>query len=205
MMNFLTMSLQLPGHTCCVFPEETNQLQPPHQSQQPLLHLSGDGWNQPDPPHRLRERPASLLAAGASQRGPGQHEQRSRGLCVCMMWIPSHISAVKFNDWTNLKTQRFLTLQGCLVILHRLSTLQTISDKSSTKQVISFHSFLLQQSWIWSAVLVQKCRPSTVVAGGVLLIMIYLADNKIIRQGQKNQTTVRHPCAKQAFRLLLFI
>lgn len=73
---------QLSGHTCCIFPEETNQLQPPHQSQQSVHHLSRDGWNQPDPPYWLWERPASVLAIGASQWGPGQHEQCSRGSLV---------------------------------------------------------------------------------------------------------------------------
>lgn len=77
-----SLIFQLLGNAGCILPKETNRLQPPHQPQQSLLHLSGDRWNQPDPTYRLRGWPASLLAAGASQRGPGQHEQCGGGLCL---------------------------------------------------------------------------------------------------------------------------
>lgn len=82
--HYSPMSTQILGHTCCVIPKETNQLQPSNQSQQPLLHLSRDWRNQPHPPYRLWEWPASLPSVGTSQWRPGKHEQRSRGLCLCM-------------------------------------------------------------------------------------------------------------------------
>lgn len=120
---FSSLSLQLPGHTCCVLPEETNQLQPPHQSQQSLLYLRGDWGNQPDPPYWLRERPASLLAIGASQWGPGKHEQCSRGRCMCV-WILSKIFTG--NEWN------FWIFYDIIMLPHQLKNiLQTVSDKSS--------------------------------------------------------------------------
>lgn len=132
---------QLLGHTCCVLPEETNQLQPPYQSQQSLLHLSRDWWNQPDPPYWLRGRPASLLAVGASQRGHGQHEQRSRGLCVCLCVcckIPSH---------KVVSSSRTVCAEYCKQYLTSLQI-----NKSSIDGVMSFSLFLKQHSWLWSAV-----------------------------------------------------
>lgn len=101
MMFFFLMFPQLFGHTCRIFPEETNQLQPPHQSQQSVHHLSRDWWNQSDPPHRLWERPASILAIGASQWGPGQHEQCSRGLWICVWCKFDELFSKLIDFWHN--------------------------------------------------------------------------------------------------------
>lgn len=79
-----SLSSQISVHTRRVLPGQTYQLQPSHQSQQPLLHLSRDGRNQLHASHRLREWPAPLPVVGASQWGFRKLEQRSRGSCVCL-------------------------------------------------------------------------------------------------------------------------
>lgn len=70
---------QLPGGVRHFFPEAAHQLQPVDQSQQPFQHPSGDGGDQPDQDAGLWERPASLPADGARQRGVKQPQRRSRG------------------------------------------------------------------------------------------------------------------------------
>lgn len=126
---FFSMFPQLLGDTCYVFSKETNQLQPPHQSQQSLLHFSRDRWNQPDPLYRLREWPTSILAIGASQRGPGQHEQCSRGLCYV---IPKSRSTSRMQqlDFCNTEWLAFLC------------TLEVYSHWSWKSQIIVKHQVL---------------------------------------------------------------
>lgn len=113
-VTFFSLPLQFPGHTRGVFPEETNQLQSAHQSQQSLLHFRRGWWNQSDPPYWLWEWSTSLPATGTRQWGPGQHEQRSRGghfssffpgfyflMITCQMQtlLPGSSSSLSFFKW----------------------------------------------------------------------------------------------------------
>lgn len=147
------MFQQLPGHASCVLPEEANQLQPPHQSQQPLRHLSRCWWNQSDAPYWLWKWPASLLAAGASQRGHGQHEQCSWGLsvCVCDLNSKSHST----NRWPSKPKHfwHYKVVSSSYTVCTKYYKTDLTSFQSSesfTSRVMSFFLLLMQLSSLWS-------------------------------------------------------
>lgn len=156
--HYFSMSTQVLGDTCCVLPEETDQLQPPHQSQQSLLYLSGDGWNQSYPLYRLREWPASLLATGASQRRPGGHEQRRRGLCDVNSKCRSHCNAMQravvlqtanIYDTTRLSHQ---FLKSLCAIVQSIFDSSSNSSWSAPNEEIKFCLFCRQYTCLWSVV-----------------------------------------------------